>query len=244
MEMLLKDKIAVVTGASMGIGKAIARKFAEEGATVVMTARSRDKLEDLKREIEAKGQKAVVIPADLTKPEEIEKLFQKTLAEFGRVDILVNNAGISKEMPLSEMPIEVWDEVIATNLRAVVLCIKAVLPSMIARKSGNIINIASAAGVRGLPGSTAYSASKAAVIGLTQSLGDEIRQQGIRVNVLCPGPVDTELFQKSAKREYILQSGGDVFAPETMANGALYLASDMSKSMNSQTLLIRGFNRW
>ncbi|MHB1314377.1 MAG: SDR family NAD(P)-dependent oxidoreductase [Christensenellales bacterium] len=244
MMLLLKDKVAVITGASAGIGKAIALKFADEGALVVLTARNQKNLEALRQEIEAKGQKAMVVPADLRRQDEVENVFSAVLKEYGRIDILVNNAGITKELPLAEMPMEMWDEILETNLRAVVLCTKAALPPMIAQRSGNIVNIASSAGVRGLPGSSAYSASKAAVIALTQSVGDENRLNGLRVNVICPGPVDTEMFQKSSKREYILKQGGDVFEPETMANAALFLASDMSKGMNSQTILIRGFNRW
>ena len=244
MSNLMKDQIAVVTGASTGIGKAIALKFADEGAVVVLTARNLEKLHAVQREIESKGQRAAVIPAELRNAEAVQNLIAQTLARYGRIDCLVNNAGISKEMMLYEMPMEVWDEILGINLRAVVLCTKAVLPTMIAQKGGNIVNIASAAGVRGLPGSTAYSASKAAVIALGQSLGDEVRPFGIRVNTVCPGPVDTEMFKKSAKRDYILKQGGDVFEPETMANAVLFLASDLSKGMSSQVMVVRGFNRW
>ena len=131
-----------------------------------------------------------------------------------------------------------------TNLRSVMLMLKAVLPSMAERKSGNVVNIGSGAAIRGLPGSAAYSVSKAGVVALTQALGDELRPQGIRLNVICPGPVDTELFQKSERRQFILAAGGDVFDTETVANGILFLASDQSKGMSSQTLVMRGFNRW
>jgi len=131
-------------------------------------------------------------------------------------------------------------------MRSVMLMTKAVLPYMVEQKEGNIINIGSGAALRGLPGSVAYSASKAAVVCFTQALGDEIRrlESGIRVNAICPGPVDTEMFKKSERREFILQSGGDVFSTETVANGALFLASSMSGGMNSQILILRGINRW
>jgi NAD(P)-dependent dehydrogenase (short-subunit alcohol dehydrogenase family) len=242
--MLLEGKVALITGAGRGIGKAIALNFANEGALVVLSGRNESALNDVKNEIEAKGKQAVVITADLAKEDQVSKLIAETLNLHQRIDILINNAGISKEMPLVEMPMAIWDQIIEINLRAVVLCTKAVLPGMIERKCGNIVNIASAAGLRGLPGSTAYAASKAAVICLGQALGDELRPYGIRVNSICPGPVDTELFKQSERREFILQAGGDVFLPETIASGALYLASDMSKGMSSQVLVIRGFNRW
>lgn len=244
MEKLLQGKVAVVTGAARGIGKAVSLKFAEEGAHIALVDILEKELDETKAEVEAFGGKVMAIPADLTNDEQVYGLVDKVVSEFGTIDILMNIAGISREMPLNEMPMDVWDKIIEINLRSVALIIKAVLPVMIKNKTGNIVSIASAAALRGLPGSTAYSASKAGVLCLSQALGDELRPHGIRVNVICPGPVDTELFQKSAKRDFILQAGGDVFEPETIANGALYLVSDLSKGMSSQVLTIRGFNRW
>lgn len=240
----MQGKVAVVTGAARGIGKAVSLKFAEEGAHIALVDILEKELDETKAEVEAFGGKVMAIPADLTNDEQVYGLVDKVVSEFGTIDILMNIAGISREMPLNEMPMDVWDKIIEINLRSVALIIKAVLPVMIKNKTGNIVSIASAAALRGLPGSTAYSASKAGVLCLSQALGDELRPHGIRVNVICPGPVDTELFQKSAKRDFILQAGGDVFEPETIANGALYLVSDLSKGMSSQVLTIRGFNRW
>lgn len=244
MEKLLQDKIAVITGAARGIGKGIALKFAEEGAVAVLVGRRLSALQEAQSEILSAGGRAFCVTADVTVDSQVTNLADAVLKEYGRIDILVNNAGISKEMPLLEMPVEVFDEILTANLRSVMLVTKAFLPAMARQKSGNIINIGSGAALRGLPGSTAYSASKAGVVCLTQALGDEVRPLGIRVNVICPGPVDTELFQKSAKREYILKAGGDVFSTETVANGALFLASRLSEGMNSQILTLRGFNRW
>jgi len=244
MEKLLQDKIAVITGAARGIGKGIALKFAEEGAVVVLVGRRLAALQKVRNEILSAGGRAFCLTADVTVDHQVADLSDAVLKEYGRIDILVNNAGISKEMPLLEMPVEVFDEILTANLRSVMLVTKAFLPAMARQKSGNIINIGSGAALRGLPGSTAYSASKAGVVCLTQALGDEVRPLGIRVNVICPGPVDTELFRKSAKREYILKAGGDVFSTETVANGALFLASRLSEGMNSQILTLRGFNRW
>ena len=242
--MLLANQIALVTGGGRGIGEAIAVKFAAEGAAVVLTGRNEAALAETRDAIRAGGGTADMFAADLTVDSQVDELITYTLKLHGRIDILVNNAGISKEMPLVDMPMSVWDDIMNINLRGVVLCTKAALPGMIARKSGNIINIASASAIRGLPGSTAYSASKAAVVSLGQALGDELRPHGIRVNNICPGPVDTELFKQSERREFILKAGGDVFEPETIASSALYLASDMSKGVSSQTMVIRGFNRW
>lgn len=244
MEKLLVGKTAIVTGAARGIGKAIALKFAGEGANVVMLDILEKELNESKAEVAALGTKVKAMALDLTVDQQVQDMVDTVVKEFGTVDILMNCAGISREMPLNEMPMETWDKILEINLRSVVLIVKAVLPVMIENKSGNICSIASGAALRGLPGSTAYSASKAALLCMSQALGDEQRPNGIRVNVICPGPVDTEMFQKSAKREFILQAGGDVFTPETIANGALYLVSDLSMGVSSQVLTIRGFNRW
>lgn len=244
MNKLLTGKVAIVTGAARGIGKAIALKFAEEGAHIAMVDILEQEMEQTKSSVQAFGTKVNSYVVDLTQDDDVFALVEQVVRDFGTVDILMNNAGISREMPLHELPMEVWDKIMNINLRSVALIMKAVLPVMIEKGSGNICSIASGAALRGLPGSTAYSASKAGVLCLSQALGDEVRPHNIRVNAICPGPVDTELFQKSAKRDFILQAGGDVFTPETIANGALYLVSDLSQGMSSQVLTIRGFNRW
>lgn len=242
--MLLQDKIAVVTGANRGLGKAVALRFAEEGAKVMLVGRNTEALQAVQKMIEAKGGAAEVFCADVTDPAAVDKMAAQIDQSHGRTDILVNNAGISIEQPLNDMSIETWKQIIDTNLNSVAVVIKAFLPIMIRRNSGNIVNVGSGAGLRGLPGSCAYSASKAGVICLSQALGDEVRRYGIRVNVICPGPIDTELFQLSERREYLLKNGGDVFSPESVANSILFLASEMSGGMNSQILTMRGINRW
>ena len=246
MEAMLKDKIALITGASRGIGKGIALRFAQQGATILLVGRKMPALEAAAEEVRALGAQADCFTADVAKEDDVKNLVDQVIAKHGRVDILVNNAGISKEMPLVEMPVSVFDEIMTTNMRSVMLVTKAVLPFMLEHKYGSIINIGSGAAIRGLPGSVAYSASKAAVVCFTQALGDEVRkmERNIRINAICPGPVDTELFQKSERRDFILAAGGDVFSTETMGDAALFLASDMSKGMNSQVLILRGFNRW
>ena len=246
MENMLQGRTALITGGSRGIGKGIALKFAQQGARILLVGRKLSGLEPAAEEIRAQGGQAACFQADVSQAGQVEKLAQAVLEQEGRVDILVNNAGISKEMPFLEMPIETFDEIMTTNMRSVMLVTRAFLPGMLERKAGSIINIGSGAALRGLPGSAAYSASKAAVVCFTQALGDEVRklERNIRINAICPGPVDTELFQKSERREFILQAGGDVFSTETMGDAALFLASDMSKGMNGQVLVLRGFNRW
>ena len=242
--MLLKNKTALITGAGTGLGRAIACRFAQEGAFVILVGRTKQTLLETQDLIAQQGGDSAYYTADITSDEQVAELVSKVLSTFQHIDILVNNAGISKEYPLLDMPVSVWDEIYNTNLRSVMLLTKALLPSMAERRCGNIVNIGSGAALRGLPGSIAYSVSKAGVVCFTQTLGDEVRKYGIRVNVLCPGPVDTEMFQKSEVRNFILQAGSDIFSPETIANGVLFLASDLSEGMSSQTLTMRGFNRW
>lgn len=242
--MLLRGKTAIVTGANRGLGYAVSRKLAQEGARVIMVGRRKADLDQAAKELCEEDLLAEEFQADVTKEKEVSALAAYVAKVYGKIDILVNNAGISREVKLAEISMETWDEIIEVNLRSVVLMTKAVLPYMIEKGQGNIVNIGSGAALRGLPGSCAYSASKAAVVCLTQALGDEVREYNIRCNVVCPGPIDTELFQKSERREFILAAGGDVFEPETVANGVLYLASEMSKGVSSQVLTIRGFNRW
>ena len=246
MERLLEGKIALITGGSRGIGKGIALEYAKEGAVVCISGRNEGPLDEVAEEIRKLGAEAFCVTADVTSQEQVAQMVQTVLDRYGRIDILVNNAGISREMPLLEMPVEVFDEIMTANMRSVMLVTKCVLPHMIGQKYGRIINIGSGAALRGLPGSCAYSASKAAVVTFTQALGDEIRkvERNIRINAICPGPVDTEMFQKSERREFILAAGGDVSTVAEMGHAAVYLASDLSGVMNSQVLVLRGFNRW
>lgn len=243
-QMLLKDKIALVTGSGSGLGRTVAKRFAGEGAVVLLAGRKKETLKETETMIRKTGGKAHSYVVDLSIDSQVHDLAARVLKDFPHLDILINNAGISKEYTLLDMPVEVWDEIFQINLRAVMLLTKAFLPSMVERGRGNIVNIGSGAALRGLPGSIPYAVSKAGVVCFSQTLGDEVRKYGIRVNSICPGPIDTEMFQKSAVRDFILAGGGDVFSPETVANGVLYLASPLSEGMNSQTLTLRGFNRW
>lgn len=242
--MLLQDKVALVTGAGRGIGKAIALRFAEEGARLILCARTASQLEGTTEAVRATGRACVSEVVDVSREDEVTQLVQTGLARFGQIDILVNNAGISNPKPFLETTIADWEEAIRVNLMGVVLCTRAVLPGMLHRRSGAIINIASAAGLRGLPGSPAYTASKSAVIGLTHALGDEVGEQGIRVNVVCPGPIKTELLDRSPVKDFVLKNTAHLLPPEDAAGTVLYLASSLSGGLNSQVLCLRNSNRW
>jgi 3-oxoacyl-[acyl-carrier protein] reductase len=188
----LSNQIAVVTGAARGIGEAIALKLARMGATVVLTARDRARLAQVKADIEQRGGKASVLTCDLTDEKAVVAFGARVSQEHGRCDILVNNAGIGVlRKPLIELPVEEWDQMMHTNLRAPYLMIRAFGPLMIAARSGHIINISSLAGKNILPEGAAYSASKWGLNGLTYSVAEELRQYNVRVSVIAPGSVNT-----------------------------------------------------
>jgi 3-oxoacyl-[acyl-carrier protein] reductase len=221
--MILGGKTAVVTGASRGIGRAIAKTFAEEGASTAVIARSELDLFSLVNEISESGGMASAYVADITNSEQVASLFKQILNTYGPVDILINNAGIQVSRALHDFKEDDFDRIISVNLKGVFLCTKAVLPSMIERRGGTIINIASVSGLRGWAKDSAYSASKWAVLGLSECLDEEIRKFGIRVCDICPGAVDTELIEPwvgsdDPKRSLILR-------PEDIANTALFVAS-------------------
>lgn len=252
-ETLLKDRVVLITGAGQGIGKGLVRQFLNVGASVILCGRHLKKLLETEKELRkdlsiSAPERTLCIQADVTDKDQIVSMTDQIMNRYKHIDILCNNAGISKEMPLIDMPFEVFDQIMISNMRSAMLVTKTVLPLMIAQEYGRIINIGSGAAIRGLPGSTAYSASKAALVSFTQALGDELRNQmnyrNIRVNAICPGPVDTELFRKSERRQFILDAGGDITTVDEMGYAAVYLASDLSGVMNSQVLILRGFNRW
>lgn len=243
--MLLEDRVALVTGASRGIGRAISLRFAAEGANLVVCARTKAQIGQLAEEIRQGGRQCLGVVASVDNEAEVNRMVEKALAIFGRIDILVNNAGISNPKPFLETTMADWDEALNVNLKGIVLCTRAVLPHMLERHQGTVINIASGAGLRGLPGSTAYAASKAAAIALTQALGDELLGQGIRINVVCPGPIRSELLDRSGVKGFVI--GGNpatVLEMEDVAGTVLFLASDLSGRISSQIFVVRSNNRW
>ena len=227
----LQDRTAIVTGASRGIGRAIALAFAGEGARVVVTARSTDLLDELADEVRRAGTEAVAVAADLAVEVDINRIAEAARAAFGRIDILVNNAGIiHPKVDLVDFDSDLWRRVIDVNLTAPALLAKAVLPAMIEQKSGKILNISSIGGRKGARSRTAYRATKAALISLTESLAAEVKQHGIDVNCICPGGVDTEGY-----REAFQMRGRDddprLMAPAEIAALAVFLAGDASSAI-------------
>lgn len=242
--MLLEDKVALVTGAGRGIGKAISVRFAGEGASLILCARTASQVQETTDAIRTAGRPCLAAVVDVAKEEQVQRLVGDGLAKFGRIDILVNNAGISNPKPFLETSNADWDEALTVNLKGVVVCTRALLPHMLQRGAGRVINIASAAALRGLPGSPAYTASKFAVVGLTQALADEVVDKGVRVNVICPGPVKTELFDSSPVKDFLLKNPSALLTMDDVTGAALYLASDLSGGLNSQTICVRRTTRW
>jgi len=190
----LEGKVAVVTGAGRGIGKAISVSLAKAGCRVVLAARTREQIEAVQKEILSKGGDALAIPTDLAVDEDLQRLVEESQAKWGAVDILINNAGWGKRAPVVGASLTDWDQTFRLNLRAPMVLAKALLPNMIAKREGAVINIGSVSGKTGEANGAAYSASKFGLIGFTQSLYEEVREHSIKVAVILPGFVDTPLI--------------------------------------------------
>jgi 3-oxoacyl-[acyl-carrier protein] reductase len=226
----LKDKVAIVTGASRGIGKAAALALVTQGAKVVINyARSSDAAQATVKEITDAGGEAIAVQADVSQSAEVDNLIKATLDQFGRIDVLVNNAGITKDTLLLRMKPEQWQAVIDLNLTGVFLCTKAVSKTMLKQRSGRIINIASVAGQMGNPGQANYSAAKAGVIGFTKTVAKELANRGITVNAVAPGFIETDMTH-DLKSDDIIQfiPLGRYGKPEEVAGTIRFLASDPS----------------
>jgi len=237
--MRLKDRVAIVTGASRGIGKAIAIALAAEGARVVVAARTEQEGGPLPGTIyktvdaiHALGGKALAIRTDVTKEDDVMRMAERTLKEFGAIDILVNNAGIDSPGTVLDMPVKRWDLIMAVNLRGTFLCTKAVLPTMMKRRSGNIINLSSVVGTRLITLDVAYGASKAAIERFTYGLAQEVKEYNIAVNALCPSVTDTEGFALWMPSED--KSGWQ--KPEMWGKYAVFLATQDARSLTGRVL--------
>ena len=216
----LKNKIAIVTGSSSGIGKAIAIRFGREGATVIVAARRADKCEETAAHIQAAGGTAFPIQTDIADESQVERLIATTVRRFGRIDILVNNAGIFGGGRLVETSTEAFDEVMSTNVRGTFFCCRAGFAQMKKQGGGTIINMSSVAGLQAWSGTGAYSASKHAVMALTKTLAEEGRAHHIKVSAICPGGVADELVEATA----LERSRSEKIDPYDIAETALYLA--------------------
>ncbi len=214
----LAGKVSIVTGASRGIGKAISILLAQSGSRVVLAARSEPQLKSVSEEISSQHGEAWVIPTDLTVDQEMERLVQQTLKEWGSVDVLINNAGSGKMAPVVKAKVSDWDETFRVNLRAPMFLSKLVLPTMMERGEGSIINISSVSGKSGQANGSAYSASKFGLMGFTQSLYEEVREYGIRVAAICPGFVDTPMIPQMRRMDR-----SKMIRPEDIAQTVLFV---------------------
>jgi len=231
----LKNRVALVTGASRGIGRGISLMLADSGVHVILTARSMDKLQKVKEEITSRGGNATVIPADIAKEQDIKTLFKIIKDKFGRLDIVINNAGIGIWGKLVDFSIEDFDKIMNINVRGTYLCCQQAMKMMIPQKNGYIINISSVVGFKGYPNQSAYTASKHAIMGLTKSLAVEAQEHNIRISAILPGGVETDLSVKA--RPDLDRSL--LILPEDIAKTVLYLLSLSDRAMVDQIFVRR-----
>jgi NAD(P)-dependent dehydrogenase (short-subunit alcohol dehydrogenase family) len=237
--------VAVITGAGQGIGRAIAMAFAMQDTQVVIAEDDGTNAFKVKREIENIGKRAVAIEVDVASEASVTQLIQRTLADLGTIDVLVNNAGIYPSIPIEELSNEAWDRVIGTNLTGAFLCARGVVPIMLEKRTGRIINVSSSTAFRGARKGAHYAATKGGIIGFTKALALELAPTGITVNAICPGLTDTaqprghmtdaELYSKG-KRVPL----GRIAQPEDIVGSVLFLASQNAAQITGQTLFVNG----
>ncbi|CUP08046.1 MAG: 3-oxoacyl-[acyl-carrier-protein] reductase [Clostridium baratii] len=242
---MLKDKCAIVTGASRGIGRAIAKKLASLGANIVLNYRSNDEEAlKVKDELISYGVDVFLYKCDISDFNAVEEMIKASKEKFGKVDIMINNAGITKDTLLLRMKEEDFDKVIEVNLKGVFNCLKAITPVMIRQKCGKIVNLSSVVGLVGNAGQVNYAASKAGVIGMTKSLAKEVGSRGITVNAVAPGFIDTDMtevlgekFKEEAKKSIPLKRLGK---PEDVAGAVAYLVGNEASYITGQVLNVDG----
>lgn len=243
--MMLEHKVAMVTGASRGIGREVALELARSGANVVVNySGSEEAANIVVSEIEKLGRKAIAFKANVASLSEVEAMFKETINHFGKIDILVNNAGITRDNLMMRMKEEEWDAVINTNLKGVYNCMKAATRPMMKQKGGKIVNISSVVGILGNPGQVNYVAAKAGVIGMTKTVAKELASKGITVNAVAPGFIKTDMtdelnenIKESLLTQIPLKEFGD---PEDIAKTVRFLVSEDAKYITGQTLSVDG----
>jgi 2-hydroxycyclohexanecarboxyl-CoA dehydrogenase len=242
-----KDRVAIVTGGAQGIGEAIAKRLASEGATVAVMDIQWEKAQQVAGDIVAKCGKALAVKMDIADSQDVKRAVKEVEDRLGRIDILINNAGWDKAAPFIQLSAELWDKIIAINLRGPITVTRAVLDIMIERKYGRIVNIASDAGRVGSTGESVYSACKGGIIAFTKTLARELVRYNILVNCVCPGPTDTPMLADMARENPRLVEALQnaipmrrLGKPEELAAAAAFLASDEASYITGQTLSVSG----
>jgi 3-oxoacyl-[acyl-carrier protein] reductase len=242
--MNLAGRVALVTGASQGIGHACAKALAQAGATVAVAARNQQKLDELVAEITHTQGKAQAFAMDVTNEDEVKSQIKQAISQFGKIDILINNAGITRDQLVMRMKRADWDAVLTTNLTSAYLCIQQVIPTMLKQRWGRIINISSVFGQMGQAGQANYAASKAGLIGLTMAIAREVASRNITCNAVAPGFIETNMtaalseeFKQAAVKQIPL---GRVGNPEDVASAVRFLASDEASYITGQVLGVNG----
>lgn len=242
--MQLDGKIAIVTGAGRGIGRAIALRLAASGAGVAVADLMLPLAESAAAEIRARGAQAIPLQVDVSKADQVQAMVEAVLAAFGRIDILVNNAGIFQAVPFAEMTEEQWDRMIAVHLKGCFLCSRAVIEPMLARGSGCIVNVASTSGLTGGTSGAHYAAAKGGIVAFTRSLGRELAGRGIRVNAVAPSKIDTDMLQAGspAERQTLAQKIplGRIGKAEEIAEVVAFLASEAASYVVGEVIVASG----
>lgn len=246
MNVELKDKVALVTGSSRGLGRAMALGLAAEGANIVVNYnKSKASADQVTKTIEGMGQRVIQVKADVSKKDEVNAMVSTALETFGKIDILINNAGIFQRFLVADMSEEIWDATIDTNLKGIFLCSQAVIKSMMENKGGRIINMTSGRGVAGQFEGAHYSASKGGIIGFTKSLALEVSPYGINVNAIAPGATDTDMWRDSKTPEEIDEKlkipriPKGIGRPEDLVGTAIYLSTEASKYITGQIIFFK-----
>ncbi len=243
---LLENKVAIVTGAGSGIGEASAKRFADEGAAVVAVDIREAKVQEVVTAINDGGGHAIAVGADVAKADDVEAMVATTVERLGGLDVLFNNAGTIRPGTAVELSVEDWDLVMAVNVRSVFLGAKYAVPAMVKRGGGSIVNTASISGLHGDGGAVCYAASKAAVINLTRALSTDHAADGIRINAICPGTIETPPVKRMMEDPVALEvnlaahSLGRLGLPEEIASAAVWLASDQSSFVTGENLVVDG----